>query len=156
MTTTDSSTPVIYSDPKRMTDEEIVTIIREHAGVNPEENVKRDRLLEIAQEQGLRVDGETKAAKSAKAKAVEGKKPVAYVIEIPSTKTQRQVTGGVNGKSFIIQCDVKVTISAAIMEALKNAKKIIVEQTRNADGTIETRNRETPAVPVYVHETIFG
>jgi hypothetical protein len=155
MTTTDNA-PVIFTDPKRMTNDEIVTIIRDHAGVNPPENATREKLLEIAQEQGLRVDGETKAAKAAKAKSVEGKKPRTYLIEIPSSKYHREITGGVNGKSFRIQCDKKVEVSPAIMEALRNAKNIAIEQVKNEIGqVVDMKLRETPSVPVYVHEALY-
>lgn len=155
MTTTDNA-PVIFTDPKRMTDSEIVEIIREHAGVNPPENAKRDQLIELAQAQGLRVDGETKKSRDSKAKVNETKVPKGYLIEIPSSKDRKEVTGGVNGKSFRIQCDQQVTISPAIMEALKNAKQISIELIRNEIGQVtDQRHRETPSVPVYVHETIY-
>ena len=151
-----SNARVIYTDPKRQTDAEIIEILREDAGVNPPEGAKREELIELAKSQGLKVDGETAKSIAAAKKATEGKKPKAYVIEIPGAKDRKEVTGCVNGKAFRIQCDERITVSPAIMEVLRNAKAMNIEQVKNDNGqVVDLKTRDVPAVPVYVHETVF-
>lgn len=152
------SKPNISSDPAITSDAQIIEILRDHAGLNPEEGTDRAELIALARKNGIKVDAkEPKPIDEAKATAKGGKKIVGYRISIASEKDKPHVIIGLNGTNTQIKCDTEVVVKPGVYEILCNARKDVFDDIRDDIGrVIERIKRTVPVHAVNVHETIYG
>lgn len=155
---TEAADIVVYTDARKTNNDKIREILRDVAGLNPGEDVKRPELLDLCRANGIRVDAGVPVKLAVDTPISKGGKnePVAYTINITGNKDLRQVPVGVNGYVTLIKCDVNARVKPEVLEVLRNAKRTVIDEERDDMGRI-TRStpREVPAYPVSIVETHF-
>lgn len=151
---------IVYTDEKKTPNARIIEILRDKAGLNPDEDTARDELIKLCLDNDIQVVDERQAkaaAQQAKA-ATKDKKVVGYVINIQGAKDKKQLVVGVNGRHTMIKCDVDVTVKPEILEALRNAKEDFLEFVKDpmTQQVIDVEKRSIPAHPFFIKETVYG
>lgn len=147
------SDQIISSDPSVTSDEQIITMLREDAGVNPPEGASRKDLMKLARSAGFRIDEPSPKKLDEAAAATKSRRPKSYVIEITSTKDKPHVIVGVNGVISQIKCDTPVTVKPEVVEVLRNARKDVYDDVKDDLGRVVQRNRRSvPEHAVTIHE----
>lgn len=152
------SEPNISSDPSITSDEQIIQILREHAGINPEEGSTRAKLISLAKGAGIKVD-KKEPTKGEDLKVSKGaRKPTGYTITITGTKDKPHVIVGVNGVMTQIKCDVEegVRVKPEIVEVLRNARSDVYDDIRDDIGrVVQRKHRQVPVHQFSILETHF-
>lgn len=148
---------VVYSDARKTNNDKIREILRDVAGLNPGEDVKRPELLDLCRANGILVDTGVPQKLAVDTPIVRAKgAPVAYTINITGNKDLRQVPVGVNGHVTLIRCDTDVRVKPDVLEVLRNAKRTVIDEERDDMGRITRATpREVPAYPTSIVETHF-
>lgn len=151
------SKPTVSSDQKKSSDADIIKVLREHAGLNPEEGTDRAELLQLCVENDIIVDGKVDKKLSEVKNAKAGQKvPKQAVIYIAGSKDTRDVKCAVNGHTYIIPCDKDVTIPYHVLEVLNNARQSHLEQERNELGqVVNAFYRDVPTYNVSIKNFIY-
>lgn len=155
---TEAADIVVYTDARKTKTEEIRNILRDVAGIDPGEDVKRPELIELCRAHGIQVDAGVPTKLQVNTPISRGGKgePIAYTINITGNKDLRQVPVGVNGFVSLIKCDTNVRVKPEVLEVLRNAKRTVIDEERDDMGRITRATpREVPAYPVSIVETHF-
>jgi hypothetical protein len=151
------SESIVYADASKTSNDQIIEILKNEAGLNPAADTSRDELIQLCKDNDIKVD-ETKAKKAKKVTKADDedgdeeppakKEPVAYIINVQGNKDTKEIIIGVNGIHTQILCDVDVRVTPGMLESIRNAKQDIIEFIPDPTG-MNSAEQITRAIPVY-------